>query len=53
MLTVEAAQHAIVLDGCTGAALTPATLMDVTAGPHTIALTASTLSKGSVSDAKR
>ena len=52
MLTVEAAQHAIVLDGCTGTTLTPATLMDVTAGQHTIALTASTLSKGSVSDAK-
>ena len=32
MLTVEATQHAIVLDGCTGFTLAPATLMDVTAG---------------------
>ena len=47
MLTVDALQHTIVLDRCTG--FTPATLVDVAAGTHTIALTASTLSKGSVS----
>jgi hypothetical protein len=46
-LTVDALQHTIVLDRCTG--FTPATLVDVAAGAHTIALTASTLSKGSVS----
>lgn len=47
MLTVDALQNSIVLDRCTG--LTPATFVDVAAGAHTIALTASTLSKGSVS----
>jgi hypothetical protein len=47
MLTVDALLHSIVLDRCTG--FTPATI-DVPAGQHTIALTASTLSKGSVSD---
>jgi hypothetical protein len=50
MLTVDAAHNAIVLDRCTG--LTPAAFVDVAVGAHTIALTASTLSKGSVSDAK-
>jgi hypothetical protein len=49
MLTVDALQNTIVLDRCTG--FTPATLVDVAAGAHTIALTASTLSKGSVSAA--
>ena len=48
MLTVDAVNNSIVLDRCTG--LTPATLVDVAAGAHTLALTASTLSKGSVSD---
>ena len=47
MLTVDALLHSIVLDRCTG--LAPATI-DVPAGQHTIALTASTLSKGAVSD---
>jgi hypothetical protein len=47
MLTVDALQNSIVLDRCT--ALMPATLVDVAAGAHTIALTASTLSKGTVS----
>jgi hypothetical protein len=48
MLTVEALQHSIVLDRCN--ALLPATLVDVPAGNHTLTLTASTLSKGSVSN---
>jgi hypothetical protein len=48
MLTVDALLNTIVLDRCTN--LTPATLVDVAAGQHTIALTASNLSKGSVSD---
>jgi hypothetical protein len=47
MLTVDALQNSIVLDRCTG--LMPASLVDVPAGAHTMALTASTLSKGSVS----
>jgi hypothetical protein len=49
MLTVDAVRNAIVLDSCTG--LMPAALTDVPAGEHTIALTTSTLSKGSASDA--
>ena len=47
-LMVDAVNNSIVLDRCTG--LTPATIADVAAGDHTIALTASTLSKGSVAD---
>ena len=47
MLTVDAVNNSIVLDRCTG--LMPATFGDVAAGAHTLALTASTLSKGSVS----
>jgi hypothetical protein len=43
--TVLAAQHRIILDSCS---VTPATLADVPAGTHTLALTASTLSKGLV-----
>ncbi len=48
MLTVEAARHSIVLERCTN--LLPATFPDVAAGAHTITLTASNLSKGTVSD---
>ena len=48
MFTVDAVTNSLVLDRCTGP--TPATLVDVAAGAHTIALTASNLSKGSVSD---
>jgi hypothetical protein len=41
--TVLAAQHRIVLDNC---AVTPALMADVAPGAHSIALTASTMSKG-------
>jgi hypothetical protein len=47
MLTVDAVQNALLLDRC---GTTPATLADVAAGAHTLTLTASTLSKGAVSD---
>jgi len=47
-LTVDAVNNSIVLDRCAG--LAPAMAVDVPAGDHTIALTASTLSKGSVPD---
>jgi len=46
-LTVDAVSNSIVLELCIG--MTPATISDMTPGLHTIGITASDLSKGSVS----